>query len=244
MRRSGNHAVIDWLRRNIPGETVFLNDCGAGDPFRTYALMETPRGDRHGPGFRETRWFAQFDEHRHARSHIVSYEDTVPGEVGTPAGWDAPFRTLVVRRSFANWLASFYELVARRKAGTAWGVGDWREIRPYFAVYAALLEAPRDALVEFDRWLDDAAYRAALLERLGLAAVDNCTGRPSAYGGGSSFPDAGARAADLTARWRRLSGEPGFEALLAEAAADAALISALRRACPAEAERLVGRAAA
>ena len=244
MRRSGNHAVIGWLRRNIPGETVFLNDCGPGDPFRSYAMMETPRGDRHGPGFRDTRWFAQFDEGREGRSHVVSYEDTVPDEVGAPEGWHAPFRTVVLRRSFLNWLASFYELVTRREGGTVWGVDDPREIRPYFAVYAALLAAPREAGIEFDRWLEDEAYRAEILRRLGLPLLDLGTGPPAAYGGGSSFPGAGADAHDLTARWRRLSGEPAFEALLGEAAADPALMAALRRAHPEEAERLAGRVAA
>ena len=57
LRRSGNHAVIDWLLRNAPGTgTVFLNDCapqsyGYGSSFdadnpditqRRHALRDDP----------------------------------------------------------------------------------------------------------------------------------------------------------------------------------------------------------
>ncbi len=244
MRRSGNHAVIDWLRRNIPGETVFLNDCAPGDPFRTYAMMETPRGDRHGPSFRRTRWFAQFDEGRAGRSHVVSYEDTTPGAVGPPAGWEAPFRTVIVRRSFLNWLASYYALVTDRMGGTAWGVEDWREIRPHVGTYAALLSAPRDLEIDFDRWCADAGYRAEALSALGLPEIDGSTGRPSPYGGGSSFGESAPSPAALGQRWRRLEGRPGYDALVAEAAAHPALMAGLSRAEPETAQRLARRLAA
>ena len=244
MRRSGNHAVIDWLRRNIPGETVFLNDCAPGDPLETYAMMETPRGDRHGPGFRETRWFAQFAEGRGGRSHIVSYEDTTPDEAGAPEGWDAPFRTVIVRRSFLNWLASFYEMVTGRMGGTVWGVDDWREIRPYIAVYARLLAAPREIDLDFDAWAAGPEYRAGVLSRLGLEPADNGIGAVSTYGGGSSFGDVFPSGAALAERWRRLAGDAGYDALVAEAAADDVLMAGLRRAYPGEAALLTREVAA
>ena len=233
MRRSGNHAVIGWLRRNVPGETVFLNDCAPGDPLRTYAMMETPRGDRHGPSFRDTRWFAQFDEGRAERSHIVSYEDTTPDEAGPPEGWAAPFRTVIVRRSFLNWLASFYRLVTRRAAGTVWGVDDPEEIVPYRSVYAALLKSPGGEAVCFDRWLAEPGYRAARLGALGLPVLDAATGPVSDYGGGSSFGRG-----DPGRRWPALARDPDFEALARDAGRDDAFIAALAPIYPEDAKRL------
>ncbi len=233
MRRSGNHAVIGWLRRNIPGEVVFLNDCDAGDPFRTYAMLETPRRDRHGPAFRDSRWFAQFDAGRAERSHIVSYEDMTPDDAGTPEGWTVPFETVVVRRSFLNWLASFYALVTGRTAGTVWGVDHPREIGAYRRVYAALLRAPAAAVICFDRWLEEAAYRRERLAALGLPARDNALGAVSAYGGGSSF--AGGHP---SCRWRPLAGDPAFAGLARAAGRDDAFLGTLEPLYPDDAARL------
>lgn len=233
MRRSGNHAVIDWLRRNLPGETVFLNDCAPGDPFETYELMETPRGDRHGRAFRRTRWFAQFPDGREARSHVVSYEDAVPEDVGPPAGWAAPFRTVVIHRSFLNWLASFLALVAGRQRGTRWGVAHPREVGAFRETYRRLLGAAGTA-ISYDRWLGDPAYRAGRLAALGLAQSDPSTGATSDYGGGSSFEGGG----DRRLRWARMAGDPHFDALAREAAADAPFIGALAPHYPQDAARL------
>ena len=230
MRRSGNHAIIDWLRRNMSGEVVFLNDCAPGDPFGTYAMMETPRGDRHGPSFRETRWFAQFDEGRAGRSHIVSYEDTAPDAAGPPRGWDAPFSTLVIHRSFLNWLASFHALVLDRNRGTRWGVERPEEIAAFIALYADLLRAPCTLAISFDGWLSGACYRRGAARALGLVPRDDDTGAESDYGGGSSF-DGGCP----SNRWRGMADAPGFEALAREAGRDAAFLSTLANIYPRDA---------
>lgn len=239
MRRSGNHAVIAWLRRNIPGETVFLNDCAPGDPYRSFEALESPRGDRHGPGFRATRWYAQFERGRARFHHVVSFEDQPPGE--PPTGWTAPWRTVVVHRGFLGWLASFYSLVVGRQGGTRWGVSDPSEIEPMLARYAALLSAPADASIGLERWARDAVARARFLRALGLSPLDNGTGEQSGYGGGSSFapgraaPDAEA----LSGRWRALADDAAFERLARLAARDDAFLQALEPLYPEDAARLV-----
>ena len=238
LRRSGNHAVIDWLRRNLPGEVVFLNDCGPGDPFRSYARLETPRGDRHGPSFRRTRWFAQFDGGRAVRSHLVSYEDTTPAETGAPLGWHAPFRTVIVHRAFLNWLASFHAMVLGRARGTVWGVEEPAEIRPYLALYADLLRAPCALAVSFDRWLAEPEHRRDTLRALGLSPRDDATGPEAPYGGGSSFGGG-----DPLARWTCMAAAPGFETLAREAGRDPAFLAALRPIYPQDAA-ILGRLAA
>lgn len=233
MRRSGNHAIIDWLRRNLPGETVFLNDCRPGDPFRTFQMMETPRGDVHGPGFRDTRWFAQFDEGRETRGHIVSYEDQLPRAVPAPEGWRGRFETIVIRRSFLNWLASFQKLVAGRQRGTEWGVRGPAEILPFIRAYSDMLAAP-GLHVCYDRWCADPGYRRGRLDALGLTPRDNGTGREAVYGGGSSF-DGGDRAR----RWKAMAEERSYVALAREAGRDDAFMARLAPLYPDDERRLL-----
>lgn len=238
MRRSGNHAVIAWLRRNLPGETVFLNDCRPGDPYATFQSLETPRGDRHGPSFRDTRWFAQFEAHRGRFHHVVSYEDQAPGP--EPLGFGGPWRTVVVHRGFLGWLASYHALAVGRQGGTPWGVEHPREIAPMIGVYARLLSAPRDAAVSLERWAAEPAHRREVLAALDLPVTCDDTGPQTDHGGGSSFapgrapPDARA----LADRWRVLAHDPGFEALVLAAARDDAFIAALERIYPDQAKRL------
>ena len=238
MRRSGNHAVIDWLRRNLPGETVFLNDCAAGDPYASFQAMETPRGDRHGPGFRDTRWYPQFEAGRARFNHIVSYEDAVPGPA--PEGWPGTWRTVVVHRGFLGWLASYYTLVVRRQGGTPWGVSSLGEIGPCIRTYAALLAAPADASVSLERWAASPVYRRGVLDALRLAPRDDRTGVQTDYGGGSSFQpgEAAPTAAELAARWRRLAGDAAFEGLARLSARNDAFMRTLEPIYPADAARL------
>lgn len=239
MRRSGNHAVVDWLRRNIPGETVFLNDCAPGDPYATFQALESPRGDRHGPSFRGTRWYPQFEAGRARFNHIVSYEDRAPG--GDPEGFANPWRTVIVHRGFLGWLASYWALVVDRQGGTRWGVDRPEEIAPMIRIYADLLRAADRAVgVSLERWAADSGHRRSRLAALGLPVLDEATGPQTDYGGGSSFaPGAEAPCArELAERWRGLAGEPGFERLALTAARDDAFMRALEPVYPEDAVRL------
>ena len=237
MRRSGNHAVIDWLRRNLPGETVFLNDCGPGDPYRSFAELRSPRGDRHGPSFRGTRWYAQFEAERERFHHIVSYEDRVPA--AEPLGWTGTWRTVIVHRGFLGWLASYWALVMGRQRGTRWGVRQPSEIEPMIERYAALLGAP-GIDVGLERWVSEPGYRRERLAAMGLDPLDDDTGPQADYGGGSSFaPGEAAPGADaLAERWRAMAEEPRFERLALTAARDDAFMEVLKPLYPEDAARL------
>ena len=239
MRRSGNHAVIGWLRRNLPGETVFLNDCAPGDPYRSFQALESPRGDRHGPSFRATRWYPQFEAGRERFHHVVSYEDRAPGP--EPEGWEGPWSTVVVHRGFLGWLASYWALVLGRQGGTAWGVEAPSQIAPAIGRYAALLRAVHGVVgVGLERWAADRGYRRSRLAALGLAPLDDARGPQADYGGGSSFAPGGAApdAEALATRWRALAAEPAFERLALAAARDDAFMGALAPLYPKDAARL------
>ncbi len=244
MRRSGNHALIAWLRRNIGAKSVFLNACAAcGDPYETFEALETPCGMQHGPAFRETRWFAQYPERRETTAHIVSHEDLDPLRADLPGGWpdDARWQRIVLHRSFLNWVASFYRLVAVKKAGTPWGVRDPSDVARFFATYAAHLEAanrPGHVSVSFDGWLSEPPCRAALLRTLGLPGRDLSLGPVAEYGGGSSFDRGTPRPDDLRNRWQACLPQPAFRALLGDACRDFRLMAQLDQHYPLDAARL------
>jgi hypothetical protein len=239
MRRAGNHAVIDWLRGSLPGESVFLNDCRPGDPWATFEMLETPTGERHGPSFRSTRWFAQFPRGRHARHHIVSYEDITPDAVSAHAGWAGAWSTVIVHRSFLNWLASYLRLVLGRQRGTRWGVSHAAEIPPAIAVYRDLLRSAGDA-ISFDRWVGDTGYRRTRLASLGLAPHDDRPTLQAGYGGGSSFAPAtlAPAGANLTRRWREMADDGDYVTLARHAAEDHTLIETLEEHYPDDARQL------
>lgn len=237
MRRSGNHAVIDWLRRNIEGPVVFLNDCTPGDPYARFELVETPNGEAHGPTFRSTPWFAELTARRGARAHIVSYEDQAP-EVVRTLGWDdRRWQSVVVRRSFLNWLASYYRLTTTRQSGTGWGVDFAHRLTSRFVTWRALAEHAMSSGVTdiaFDDWAASARYRAAALTRAGLKVRDNGLGAEASYGGGSSFDGIGS----LDRRWSELADEREFLSLARHAAGDGRLMGTLDALYPEDARRL------
>ena len=128
-----------------------------------------------------------------------------------------------------------------RQGGTEWGVEAPWQIEPMIRRYAALLGAARGAVgVGLERWAAHRGYRRSRLAALGLAPLDDATGRQADYGGGSSFAPGGAApdARALAARWRALAGEPEFERLALLAARDDAFMGALAPLYPEDAARL------
>lgn len=239
MRRSGNHAVIDWMRRNLGVDSLFLNDCRPGDPLDSFQYIEL--GDvRRGTPFRRRGKRAELLKTRRDTwaAHVVSYEDQPPpdrlGSLTRGYASDTHWRNIVIHRSFANWLASFYHLVVVREAGTPRGADGPVRVAGALGAYRRMVELaarPPDGVipVSFDRWTGDADYRRDLLGRIGLPVLDNSTGRQSQYGGGSSFEEGEARPPDsaLSQRWRVLASDPGFCALVALARADRSFCAAL-----------------
>ena len=91
MRRSGNHAIANWLQRNAPGgNAVFLNNCkNARSPLESFAGFEVN-------GAAITNRLALQDLPKYARTAgdgamlLFSYEDTSLAEFGLdnrPIAW-------------------------------------------------------------------------------------------------------------------------------------------------------------
>lgn len=239
MRRSGNHALIDWIMRNAPGGNgLFLNNCRpSGDPMRTASgksLFENGaevevgsiRGKLHRAG--------------PAPLTVVSFEDTMPPRARSPL-YDAPELCVIIYRSFLHWAAS---LLRKIQGNDGYGpLERTRVMMQSMRTYNEMLGRVRDTDVVplcYDDWVSDAAYRATALERLGLPGRDLSLGQVQRYGGGSSFQGRDAKAADLatTARSVQMADDLEYQMLLWTAARDLDFMLRLADVFPQDAERL------
>ncbi len=199
MRRSGNHGIINWIKRNTDsGQTIFLNNCRFGDPLLMFQSVAHSKGTaerrilnvENHPKMR--RAVVQFNT---SENHIVSYENLTLGEIQadptTPDGRYAPtveWKNVLIYRRFLNWLASYLKLMHKKKSAPyrhTFRDALWR-------YKAALLEVDRlqgdDIIpIHYDRWAADPAYRENRLSKLSLPILDNSLGEIARYGGGSSF---------------------------------------------------------
>jgi len=253
MRRSGNHAIADWIMRNAPaGHSVFLNNCKPGkSPLDSFASIEVngekqavrrARGNLAG----ET---ARLDD---GALLLVSYEDFSPADFGVKRQVSGDFNTglfacdVLIYRSFLNWAASLI-----KKLQSNPGYGPMRRVAIMLNTadrYARMLElvgkAPGNGMVPicYDRWFEDGAYREGVLGQLGLPVRDNTIGGVQSYGGGSSFQKDAAAPDELQIgdRWRQMAEDADFRAFLSIVAREAGLMAQVEAHFPEDAARLAG----
>lgn len=234
MRRSGNHAIIDWLMRNAPeGATggVFYNNCKFGKkPFRAYRSLDVYDAER-----KRQPHFDIGNEKRIAQAGarpmvVISYEDRMPQPAGQPQKasdglTDADFtHQVIIYRSFLNWSAS---LLAKIKKNTGFGATDRMRIMGLaLSTYVQGLDRVADAqditAICYDDWMTSERYRAEILTRLGLPQRDLGRGKVQRFGGGSSFQKKVVRAEELdsVARDAAMASDPEYQLLLWTAAHD------------------------
>lgn len=199
MQRSGNHAIISWLQRNLAeDDTIFFNDCAFGHPltsFNTVEMRGRTSNHRIRKVMRMPKLVALLDASKTCGIHLISYEnkqvqhrETLDGYM-TPGYETAPaFKDIIITRGFLNWLASFYKLKLRTRPN--W-LDELNEI--YIPAYVNhLQEAEKDDVfcIAYEDWASDETYRAGRLEALGIPCIDNDIGPMTTYGKGSSFEGA------------------------------------------------------
>ncbi|WP_299028406.1 hypothetical protein [uncultured Sulfitobacter sp.] len=252
MRRSGNHAIIDWLMRNAPDAAsggVFYNNCKFGkNPLRAYGSLDVYDAARDVTphvGVAEAERISQAGVTPMA---IVSYEDRMPQPDGQPQKAsnylkDGDFtHQVIIYRSFLNWSAS---LLAKIKKNTGFGATDRMRIMTLaFATYIQGLDrvgSPKDVVpICYDDWMLSEAYRAGILRKLGLPQRDLGRGKVQRYGGGSSFQKKVKSADDLdsVARDAAMADDPEYQVLLWTAAHDLRFMERLIPHFEQDAERL------
>ncbi len=246
MRRSGNHAITDWLQRNSPtGGSVFFNNCQPGKgPLAHFRGLEV-NGERVAskPAFRNLPdSLAAAGE---GAMVLISYEDALPSLLGQPLSgpFDESLFTgeVVIYRGFLNWSAS---LLKKLQGNPAYSPSRRVSILLRACdIYTGMLELVlhQDDLgvtaICYDDWYSSEPYRANTLSRLGLPLRDNSLGPVQPYGGGSSFQKeaASSEALETDRRWQLMADDPEYQAVLHVAARDALLTDRLSRLMPKDA---------
>lgn len=247
MKRSGGHAVIEWIVDNMSG-AAFVNNAVPVQPI----LAGRRPVPQHAPPFAE--WLAERrrrgilpDTGAEPAALVVSLEDQ---ELRVQPFEHAGARRLVLVRHPRNLFASRI----RRAAATpllAYRLDDRgvreRTIRVWKEhARAALAPAGGEPLAIFyDAWLTGREYRAKLAQEMGLATCRDPSQRVPSEGSGSSFGGGEVNAVDLQRRADLLSEaeKPILAAIMADremselAAQIAAEVTRLA-ALPARADRL------
>lgn len=249
MRRSGNHAIASWLQRNAPeGRALFLNNCRRGaNPLDAFSSVEV-NGAKVSTNKAQGDVSAFGPEVGDGGLLLVSYEDNSPAQDRARKPLSGHFdrgsidHEVLVYRSFLNWAASLTKKlepnesysVTRRIAVILRGVDLYSDL------LGEVIEGGSAVSVCYDRWMEDEAYRADLLARLGLEARDNSIGPVTRYGGGSSFQKDAAESAELATdrRYAEMMQDPLYQAVLQVAARDEALMARIQTLFPRDAEVL------
>ncbi|MFL4468589.1 hypothetical protein ACERZ8_01385 [Tateyamaria armeniaca] len=241
MRRSGNHAVIDWMMRNAPGGAgLFMNNCKPNrDPFKTARGVATYQDGR------ELDLDTEADKLRAAGQTpftLVSYEDTMPAAKRSPL-FDSPETCVIIYRSFLHWAASLLRKIQGNK-----GYGPLERMRVMMQAmrtYGEMLGRVQDTDVVpvcYDHWKEDEGYRRTALDRLDLPGRDLSLGAVQRYGGGSSFQGKKTTATDLATAERaaQMAQDLEYQLVLWTAARDLDFMVRLAEVFPEDAQRLSG----
>lgn len=201
--RSGNHAVIEWLKSLYAGQSIcFLNNIQHGDcdPYTANAGIETSGLMQSGD---------VEDLRRQAKDVLIySYEDRgslkLEGlgflESVLRPECDAQraayigrsqrqFDVYIVRDPF-NCLASRLELL--RKRGDLGGLDDIVAIKDNWKAIARKVksisaQSSSEVVINYNRWLVDQDYKQQLANTLMASSQGEVPDEISSYGGGSSF---------------------------------------------------------
>lgn len=252
MRRSGNHAIVNWLMRNAPGEAtggVFYNNCKFGkDPRRAYGSLDVYGSSQQLLPHKSVEDAARIAQAGQSPMVVVSYEDRMPQPPGQPQKAshglkNADFtRQVIIYRSFLNWSAS---LLAKIKKNLSFGVTDRIRIMSLACgTYAEGLDRVRAAggvvAICYDDWMLSEDYRARILRQLDLPARDLDRGKLQRYGGGSSFQKKATDVEELdtVARDAAMAEDPEYLLLLWIVAHDLRFMERLLPHFEQDAERL------
>lgn len=255
--RSGNHAIIEWVMKNIDdGTLVFLNNCGRGSPSEAFSYTNFDRGngvEKHrGNIYREkNRHYTRLAEAiEHAENIVVSYEIFPVDTASTQALWqdskmtsDEVQDTFIIR-SPLNLLASCLKRIENETTHkNRIAVKTRNFLADQFSQYSGYLKRYEDdpeSCVIYDLWGADEKYRAEKLRHLGIDAVNTDLGQMTSAGGGSSF-DRGQEISTISTskRWIGLETNEFFNEAVNDMVTDQSLMQSIHTVFPKDHAQLV-----
>jgi hypothetical protein len=234
IRRSGHHAIVNWIRFQHPGRHCFLNDCKVGEsPFAKSVRSNSVVGGWAGE-HRYVNWEREL-RGRHAKKGLLihNYEDgdlrrfseTVTRE--REVEWIGASRersTLIVLRDPYNLLASRLKWFhGRGEVPTMERFGEFRALWKLYAreMLGDTRWLPEALHVRYNDWFQSRVYRDELAARIGFVNRDVGVHEVARWGPALAKPaasfdglryDGNAQEMRVLDRWREFSTDPFFRA--------------------------------
>ncbi|MEO1683059.1 MAG: hypothetical protein AAFS06_07335 [Cyanobacteria bacterium J06631_12] len=226
MRRTGNHAVLNWIQQQQPGEVTLLNNVAAGrNPYR----YKADNLRRYHPEHEKMAAVYEAQAKGALRQRdclIYSYEDWSLQQITAPrfernralylGKSEKPFDVLLLRDPFNLFASRLKQKFTQTKAPNLSMVALWVEYAKEFVGESQYLKRNR-ICVNYNRWFADEDYRRELADRLDIPFTDAGIDKVTSFGGGSSFDGTGlsgkARAMDVTSRWQTFADDPVYRQL-------------------------------
>jgi len=203
MRRSGIHAVVDWLLSGLDGPYILLNNV---------------RLDRINPKENNTTFSDGYETSRNENEHaVVVFEDkSLPKCLQSPLlraiePWADQRRQLVIIRDP-------YNLTASRLQRTRRGARDTRPVR-VVSLWPTHAQAGNEwTRCVYNRWFADEQYRRELANKLELPLCPPYPEQVAKAGRGSSFDglkfDGNAASMAVLDRWQAFAEDSTYRRIV------------------------------
>lgn len=236
LRRSGHHAIINWIRYQFRGRHCFLNACsGSGNPFCT--CVPSQSRVKYWLGEHNRLFWDNERAGRHSKKGLLiyNYEDAYLEDICTAeferqrdscVGKSKRRIDVLVLRDPYNWLASRLRWArgtqyAPSLESFAPAMKLWKDHANEFLGNTNLLK--NKVAISYNRWFVDPRYRQDIAERLDLPFTDAGLNRVARFGPnlwGDSFDglrfDGQAQKMDVLSRWRQFKRDDFYLQLLSD----------------------------
>lgn len=232
LSRSGNHAIINWVIRQIDGRYCFLNCTEPKhNPFLTARPLWEEDGQEYDTNVPEFSLAQEQEGKFSAKDHLLySHEDIFLGTLNHKVfrnnhdewvGQSRDFKDVLILRDPFNLFAS------RIKSGLMWGHFTHHGTRPISTKVLIRLykQHAREFLgekknlkekvcINYNSWASSAAYRKEIAGQLEIPFSDKGIEEVSKVAGGSSFDgtklSGKASSMKLHCRWKEFADDRGF----------------------------------
>jgi hypothetical protein len=233
MKRTGNHAIINWIFAQVPEKKCFLNYVAPNkNPFISFhkqgTVTEFPQEDFYEKFNLKAEQLGFFSR---KKALIYSYEDDFLEDIASPVfeknhdRWvgksAARFELLILRDPF-NLFASRLKLEARldnvialrndRERKTV--IDMWKQYAHEMLNHTDIL-GENKVTVNYNKWVTDVRYRKKLAETLKIEFTDEKAKEVIPVGGGSSFDQDSTSSENmkLFERWKHFRDDKLFRSL-------------------------------
>ena len=218
-RRSGHHAIMNWVYHHFSGPSSYINEIGrireiSPNSYYKNASEEQIEKDRKGDFFRKECLILNVED-----GNLQTVSQEIEDSKFYPRGLSKKIVNILVLRDPYNLFASRLKKSINEGTPEVWWIGPgsvrtWIQHAREFMNKTNLLGEGLVA-VSYNHWFTDIDYRKGISHKLGLEFVDDGFLMVPSHGGGSSFDgtsqDRSANSMRVLERWQEFRGVERYE---------------------------------